>query len=432
MLGKRSHGGSIFLDVVDQSGKIQGLVKRDRIGDDRYRLLDATDIGDIVALTGPVEKTRTGEHTVSVNSWALLTKARTPLPDTWAGLQDHETRARTRELDLIANASARLVLEIRSRVLSLLRRFFSERGFLEVETPTLQPIPGGATARPFTTHHNALDLDLFLRISPELYLKRLVVGGIERVFEVSRNFRNEGVDRQHNPEFTMCECYLAYARVDDLIPLTEELFRSFLGEIRGGLTIVYRGRQLDFTPPWPQIQFVAALKERTGIDVLHEKDPAVYRKVLERLGSSSPAARNLPALIDALYKETVRKEAWNPVLVRDFPVSLEPLAKRVEGSPALVQRVQLLVAGMELLKAYTELNDPVDQEQRFREQESLRAQGDFEAQRIDTVFLDALRIGLPPTAGWGLGVDRLTMILADQAHIRDVIAFPLFRPSRTT
>jgi len=425
---KRTHGGSTFLDLHDGSGKIQVLLQRNIVGDERYDLLDALDLGDILSASGAVWKTKAGEDTVAATSWILLAKSLSPLPDAWAGLQNGEVRARQRELDLLTNPDSREVFLTRSAIVRILREFLTERGFIEVETPILQPIPGGASARPFVTHHNTLDLDLTLRVSPELYLKRLVVGGMERVFEIAKNFRNEGVDRQHNPEFTMCELYMAYATVDDLIPLTEELLTTILTNVRGGLSFSYQGKPINFTPPWKQVRLGDALKEATGIDILTEQSPTPYLQYLQRQKITPPTTHTVPVLIDELYKEVLRKQSWDPVIVRDFPTSMEPLAKRREDHPGLVQRIQILAAGMELLKAYTELNDPADQEQRFSEQEQFRRHGDEEAQRIDRAFLLALRIGLPPTAGWGMGIDRLTMILTDRAHIRDVITFPLLRP----
>ena len=428
LMARRTHGGSTFLDVHDGSGKVQVLFQENVLGAERYQLLAALDRGDILAVSGSAMKTASGEDTVAASDWALLTKSLLPLPDTWAGLQDVEIRARQRELDLLMNTETQEVFRARSVIIKTLREFLAAHGFTEVETPILQHIPGGASARPFITHHNALDLDLYLRVSPELYLKRLIVGGMERVFEIARNFRNEGVDRQHNPEFTMCEFYMAYATVEDLVPLTEQLFTTVLERVCGHQTRTYQGKTLDFTPPWKRVPFVAMVKETTGIDALTEERPEPYVRYLTQQGIRTPETDTVPSLLDTLYKEVIRKQSWDPVLVTDFPTIMEPLAKRQEGNSKLVQRIQLLAAGMELLKCYTELNDPVDQEQRLQEQERLRERGDEEAQRIDEAFLRALRIGLPPTAGWGLGVDRLTMLLTDSAHIRDVIAFPLLRP----
>lgn len=430
LTSKRKHGGSTFLDLRDGSGKIQVLVKRDAVGGERYVLLDALDIGDIIAATGAVQQTKAGEDTVEASSWTLLTKSLTPLPDTWSGLQDVETRARQRELDLLTNESSRKTFLMRSAVVQALREFLVRKGFVEVETPILQLLAGGAAARPFVTHHHALDLDLFLRVAPELYLKRLLVGNIERVFEIGRAFRNEGVDRQHNPEFTMCEFYMAYATIDDLIPLTEEMFTTILTTMKGGTACDYQGKRIDFAAPWKQISFIDALRDATGIDVLREHEPEPYLSSMEEHHIAVPDVRTVPVLIDTLYKGVIRKQIWEPTIIRDFPVVMAPLAKRYDDRPDVVQKMQLLACGMEFINAYTELNDPVDQERRFREQETFREAGDEEAQQVDRQFLEALRIGLPPAAGWGLGVDRLTMLLTDSPHVRDVIAFPLLRPEQ--
>jgi len=425
---KRKHGGSTFADIVDGNGKMQIWLKRDVVGVENYELIEALDLGDITAFTGVLIKTQAGELTVQCEKWQLLTKSLTPLPDTWYGLKDVEVRARQRELDLLINKESRETFLMRSKIIQAMREFLLRNNFLEVETPVLQSIAGGASARPFMTHHNALDLDLFLRISPELYLKRLVVGGFERVFEIARNFRNEGVDRQHNPEFTMCEFYLAYANIDDLISLSEKMFSAIFSAIGKGDKIIYQGVELDFTAPWKQISYVDTIKNETGIDVLEDTDPEIYLDYLKKNNLDLPESKTLPSLVDTLFKEAIRKKVVQPVIVRDFPTYMEPLAKRVEGNPKLVQRAQLVAVGAELFKAYTELNDPIDQEKRFREQEQYREAGDAEAQHVDQAFLTALKIGLPPTAGWGMGIDRLTMLLTDQSHIRDVITFPLMRP----
>jgi len=426
--GKRKHGGSTFGDISDGSGKIQILFRRNNIGEEKYDLLEALDLGDIVAVSGQVIKTQAGEITVDAQKWELLTKSLLPLPDNWYGLKDLEVRARQRELDLIINEETRKTFVTRSATIQALREFLLSNKFMEVETPVLQSIAGGASAKPFSTHHNALDLELFLRISPELYLKRMVVGGFERVFEIARNFRNEGVDRQHNPEFTMCEFYMAYANIDDLISFSEKMFEYILKALGKSNKISYQGNEIDFSSPWKQISYVDSIKEATGLDVSEENDPQVYENYLTSQKIDLPEARTLPALVDTMFKETVRKKIIQPVIVRDFPVYMEPLAKRYDERKEIVQRAQLIAMGAEIFKAYTELNDPVDQETRFKEQEQYGKAGDKEAQHIDGAFLQALKIGLPPTAGWGMGIDRLVMLLTDQAHIRDVITFPLMRP----
>lgn len=425
---KRKHGGSTFADIVDGSGKIQIMIRRDAVGAENYALIEALDLGDIVAFTGMVIKTQAGELTVQCEKWELLTKSMIPLPDSWSGLKNVEIRARQRELDLLINAESRKTFLTRSKIIQALREFLLRNDFLEVETPVLQSIAGGASARPFITHHNALDLDLFLRISPELYLKRWVVGGFERVFEVARNFRNEGIDRQHNPEFTMCEFYMAYANVENAIELSEKMFSAIFSAVGKGDTITYQGVELNFSAPWKQIRFIDAILEATGINVGNENNLAVYENYFSKNKIDYPEAKNIASYVDLLFKETVRKKIVQPTVVRDYPAYMKPLAKRYDNVPEVVQNFYLVVAGAELINSYTELNDPLDQEKRFKEQDQNRERGDQEAQGTDPAYLDALKIGLPPTAGWGMGIDRLTMLLTDQAHIRDVIAYPLMRP----
>lgn len=424
----RSHGGSTFFDVHDISGKIQTLFRADALGKKPYDLLSQVDHGDIVSATGSVIKTKAGETTIDAKSWTMLAKSRLPLPDTWYGLRDVEKRARQRELDLLMNETSRNTFRMRCTIIETIRTFLRDRNFREVETPILQPIPGGTSARPFVTRHNALDIDLYLRISPELYLKRLIVGGEERVFEIARCFRNEGVDRSHNPEFTNCEFYMAYATMEDLISVTGELIHALLLATGNAETISYQGKKLKLAAPWKEVSVVKEMEKKTGINVLDEKDPKVYLSWMEKQGIPLPEITSLPSVLDAVYKEVIRKHVWDAIIVRDFPVAMEPLAKRSEDDPRIVQRFQLVAAGAELLKAYTELNDPVDQRDRFLEQEAFLKAGDDEAQRVDEAFLHALNIGLPPTAGWGMGVDRITMLLTDTANIRDVITFPLMRP----
>lgn len=432
----RSHGGVRFLDLRDASGSIQLLVKKDVLGEAAFTLLDAIDQGDLLAARGTVVRTATGETSIEVRAWTLLAKALSPLPEKRAGLKDEEERSRRREVDLLANEETRRVFSVRSRVLDGLRSFLAENGFTEVETPILQHLAGGASSRPFRTHHHALNLDLFLRIAPELFLKRLIVGGYEKIFEIGRAFRNEGVDRQHNPEFTICELYQAYAAVDDLIPLTEQCVSSLLTDIRGSPRLTYQGRTLNFQPPWPRVPFVEAVEKATGVNVLKSRDADTYLKALKRLSAEPPEDRTLPNLMDELMTEAVRKKTAGPLIISGAPIELEPLAKRDPNEPRLVQRVQLVAAGMELVKAYTEENDPVEQERRFRSQSRLRrsspkgarSNGAADVHPLDAEYLEALRLGLPPTAGWGMGVDRLVMIAADQPSIRDVQFFPLLRP----
>lgn len=422
----RTHGGVCFLDLRDASGQIQLLFKKDVLGDALFSLLDTTDPGDILAVHGTVVRTTAGEISVEAKTWTLLSKALASPPEKRSGLQNNEERSRRREVDLLANEETRQVFTVRSRVLEILRNFLTTNGFTEVETPILQHLAGGAAALPFRTHHHALNLDLSLRVAPELYLKRLVIGGYEKVFELGRVFRNEGIDRQHNPEFTICELYQAYATVEDLIPLAERLISDLLTEIQGSPRIPYQRQTLNFLAPWPRVSFVEAVEKATGVNVLTERDADAYLKALKRLRVEPPEDQTLPNLMDELMTEAVRKKTAGPLLISGAPTELEPLAKRDPNEPRLVQRIQLVAAGMELMKAYTEENDPVEQELRFREQSKLR--GQTEIHPFDTEYLEALKVGLPPTAGWGMGVDRLVMLAANQPSIRDVLFFPLLRP----
>lgn len=422
----RAHGGVSFLDLHDASGKIQVLLSRTRLGRTGFAALSHLDPGDIVSARGSIVKTKAGEISVEARGWTLLAKALMPLPEKRAGLKDDEERARHREVDLLANRNANEPFAIRLRTLQVLRASFEAQDFVEVETPILQHLAGGAAARPFRTHHNALDLDLFLRVAPELFLKRLIIGGYEKIYELGRVFRNEGIDRAHNPEFTMCELYQAYATIDDLIPFTERLIAGIVRRVHGSTTISYQGQKLSFRPPWKRVRYVAAVKRATGIDVLKERKTSAYVNALRKLGVAAPEDQTLPNLMDELFTKSVRKKLRGPLHVLDAPSELVPLAKRRRDEPKLAQRLQVIAAGMELVNAYTEENDPVEQSARFHEQAKLR--GETEIHPLDAEYIEALKIGLPPTAGWGLGVDRLVMLLADKPNIRDVIFFPLLRP----
>lgn len=422
----REHGGIRFLDLEDATGVIQLLCQKDKLGAESFRLLDAVDLGDVIAATGTLKKTTAGEESLDLASWTVLAKALQPLPDARAGLKDDETRARHREMDLLANRSARDTFHVRTRLIDALRAALREEDFVEVETPILQPLAGGAAARPFETHHRALDLTLSLRISPELFLKRLIIGGYEKVFEIGRVFRNEGVDRQHNPEFTVCECYHAYATVEDLLPFLEQLLAKVLTLVSGSPRLNYGNTVLDFTPPWPRVPVVETVGEATGLNLLTERDPPVYLAAFGRLGLPAPSDTSLPGLMDALITAAVRKNTRGPAFLLGAPSELEPLAKRSPDDPRLVQRAQLVAAGMELVKAYTEENDPGEQARSFQEQAALRGAKDIHP--LDAEYLEALKMGLPPTAGWGLGIDRLVMLATNRQSIRDVLFFPLLRP----
>ncbi|MBU0624763.1 lysine--tRNA ligase [Patescibacteria group bacterium] len=426
----RGHGGASFVDLEDGTGRIQIHLKRDRLGDSSYDLFEETfDHGDFIQVTGIVFVTKRGERSVSAKEVKLLTKALRPLPAKWHGLVDTEVRYRKRYMDLVANPEVRMNFIKRSLIVKTIREFLQEEGFIEVETPILQPLAGGATARPFITHHNALDIDLFLRIAPELYLKRLVVGGLERVFEIARCLRNEGIDHLHNPEFTQVEFYQAYADYNDLMDLTERLLPRIAKAINGSLSVEYNGETIDFTPPYPRIEFRQAIIDQGGPDIDQYTDRASLADAAREAGVEVAETDGCGDIMDNIYKKFVRPNLVNPTFVINHPVELSPLAKKIQGNEKYVERFQLVLGhGNELCNAFSELNDPIDQRSRFVEQEKLRAGGNEEAQRMDNDFIEALEIGLPPTAGFGLGIDRLTAIMTDSHSLKEVILFPTMRP----
>ncbi|XOB99496.1 lysine--tRNA ligase [Deinococcota bacterium DY0809b] len=424
LVSLRRMGKVTFAHLLDESGRIQLYLSRDAT--EQYRLLRKLDIGDIVGVEGTVFTTKTGEVTVAVERWQPLVKALRPLPDKWHGIKDKEVRYRQRYLDLIVNPEVRDVFRTRARVVRHIRRFLEERGFLEVETPVILPTAGGTEARPFKTFHNALAHEFELRISLELPLKKLLVGGFEKVFELGRVFRNEGIDAQHNPEFTMLEAYWAYADYQDMAEMTEAMLSSLVRELTGGHTLSYRGRTIDFTPPFRRLSFVEVLSEKAGLDF----DPLDLDRLRIWADAKHPELIEVPSykLLDKLFELYVEEELHDPTFVFDFPAVISPLAKKHREREGLTERWDLFVAGMELAPAYSELNDPLDQRERFEEQARRREGGDEEAHRVDEDFLTALEHGMPPAGGMGLGIDRLTMILTDQPSIRDVILFPLLRP----
>ena len=422
----RHHGKSCFAHLMDHTGRIQLYARADRLGEDYAGFTDV-DLGDFVGVTGEMFRTRTGELTVAVKAFTFLSKSLRPLPEKWHGLKDVETRYRQRYVDLIVNADVRAIFLLRARLVAAIRRFLDTRGFLEVETPMMQPIPGGAIARPFKTHHNALGMDLYLRIAPELYLKRLVVGGFERVYEINRNFRNEGISTQHNPEFTMLEFYQAYADYTDLMELTEALFAELAQSVLGTLALRWGEHAIDLTPPWRRLGFFEGLAEALGMPVTPETDAAALARAAEARGVR--AADGAPwKLWKEVFERLVEPTLVQPTFVVDFPIELSPLAKRKRDNPALVDRFELFVGRREMANAYSELNDPIDQLGRFREQAQLLARGDEEAHWLDEDYVRALEYGMPPAAGEGIGIDRLVMLFADQPSIREVILFPQLRP----
>jgi lysyl-tRNA synthetase, eukaryotic and non-spirochete bacterial len=425
----RPMGKALFAHLQDATGKLQIYLRQDVVGEESFRdFEELVDPGDILGVKGRLFRTNTGELTVEVKEWVLLAKSLHPLPEKWHGLKDVEVRYRQRYLDLIANEHARKVFFLRSRLISEIRRFLDSKGFLEVETPILQPIASGANAKPFITYHNYLEQNLYLRIAPELYLKRLIVGGINRVYELGKNFRNEGVDTTHNPEFTMLEFYCAYWDYKDLMVFTEELFSYLLNQLVGGLKITYQGRELDFTPPFKRYRYFELLEEKTGKDKdFFLRDVEGLRKLAKEIGVPKAETLTHAKLIDKVFDLLVEDELWGPCFVIDFPKLLSPLAKTHREDPDLVERFELFVAGKEIANAYTELNDPVEQRERFLEQLKEKEMGDEEAMAMDEDFIRALEYGMPPTAGEGIGIDRLVMLLADVDSIREVILFPALR-----
>jgi lysyl-tRNA synthetase class 2 len=421
-------GKAAFGHIQDRTGRIQGYFRRDRMSPKGFQVFSRLDIGDIVGIRGSLFRTRTGELTVMVEEAELLAKSLRPLPEKWHGLTDLETRYRQRYVDLIVNPHCREIFIIRSRAVDILRRFLTQRGFLEVETPMMQSIPGGATARPFKTHHHALDMDLYLRVAPELYLKRLVVGGLERVFEINRNFRNEGISTQHNPEFTMLEFYQAYATYRDLMDLTEAMFSSLIQEIKGQMFLQYQGTRIDFAPPWKRLSVREGL---TAYGELKEEDLEDRGRLLaygKELGLELKGNEPRGKIWVDLFEKLAEPHLLQPTFVTEYPIEDSPLARRNDQKPGLVDRFELYIFGREIANAFSELNDPQDQKSRFLEQ--AKARGDEETGLVDEDYIRALEYGMPPAAGEGIGIDRLVMLLTDSPSIRDVILFPQMRPEK--
>jgi lysyl-tRNA synthetase class 2 len=427
----RRMGKNAFLNIEDGTARIQVYFRIDDLGEERYGMLKFLDVGDFIQVSGFLFRTPRGERTLHALDFRLLAKGLRPLPEKYHGLEDREVRQRKRYLDLLANGDeARQVFVTRSRVMSAMRRYLDEHGFLEVETPMLQPLYGGASARPFVTHHNTLDRDLFLRIAVELYLKRLIVGGYERVYEIGRDFRNEGIDRSHNPEFTMMECYQAYADYTDIMKLVEEMVHFIALEVKGTPRITYQGTEIDLTPPWPRIRLLDAIAEFTGVDVRRFPDRESLAAAMRANGYEVDPTLGRGRLIDELKSGMLRQHIpalKQALFLTDYPLDVSPLAKTHRDEPELAERFQPFIGGLECGNAFTELNDPLDQRRRFEDQARQRAQGDEEAQVLDEDFLEALETGMPPTGGLGIGIDRVVMVMADQESIRDVILFPTMR-----
>ena len=420
LTGRREFGKAAFLDVTDRSGKIQIQARKDDLGEESFARITSLDLGDILGVDGTAFKSRRGELTLRATEWQLLAKSLAPPPDKFHGLEDVETRYRRRELDLIANEEARELFILRSKVVSAIRRWLDARGFLEVETPVLQPLYGGALARPFTTHHNALDRDLYLRIATELYLKRLIVGGLERVYELGKDFRNEGLSPKHNPEFTMLEWYEAYADYSDIAQELEELVSFVAGEVE------YAG-DVSFSAPWRRVTFRDAIHEKTGVDVLEHRDRDALVAAAKDKGIQLDPTETWAQLADELISKHVEPAITDPTFITDYPVELSPFAKDHRETPGLVERFECFAAGMEFANAFTELNDPDEQRARFEAQARHGAEGDDEAQPYDESFIRALEQGMPPTGGIGVGIDRLVMLLSGRSTIREVVLFPAMR-----
>jgi lysyl-tRNA synthetase class 2 len=428
VVAQRNFGKAAFLVIADRAGELQAYLKRDGIGEEEYALFRETiDIGDIVWVEGPLFLTRTGELTVQAERFRLLTKSLRPLPEKWHGLSDVETRYRQRYVDLIVNDEVRETIRRRSRIITFLRNFLTAREFLEVETPMMQPVAGGAAARPFVTHHNTLDMDLFLRIAPELYLKRLLVGGFERVFEINRNFRNEGISTQHNPEFTMLEFYQAYATFEDFMGLTEEMLSSLALSLLGTTAMTVQGDTIDFAPPWERMTVAGAVAKYGNVPEDRLSDPGFLREMARGVGLPVKEDASEGALLVAIYEEVAEPKIKGPSFVTGYPIEVSPLSRANDARPQIVDRFELIVRGREIANAFSELNDPLEQRQRFEEQLRAREKGDEEAHAMDEDFLRALEYGMPPAAGEGIGIDRLVMLFTDSPSIRDVILFPLLR-----
>jgi lysyl-tRNA synthetase, class II len=426
----RRFGKAAFAVLQDGSDRLQTYLKKDLLSAQAYTVTEQLDLGDWIGVTGTLFRTKTNEFTVEVHELTFLSKALRPLPEKWHGLTDVETRYRQRYVDLIANPDVHGIFAMRSRIIAGIRAFLIERGFLEVETPMMHPIPGGAAAKPFVTHHNALGVDLYLRIAPELYLKRLIVGGFPRVFEINRNFRNEGISTIHNPEFTMLEFYVSYADYHDLIRLTEELISSLARQLLGSSVIEYQGKSIDLTPPWRRWSYHQAILEVNGLDpaVLTDREQALA--AAKKLHVPVDPKWPLFDIVNEIFEETVEPNLQQPTFITDYPIEISPLARRKDADPRLTDRFELYIAGREIANAFSELNDPLDQRERFEGQAAQREAGNEEAHVVDEDFLRALEYGMPPTAGEGIGIDRLIMLFTNQASIRDVVLFPQLRPEK--
>jgi lysyl-tRNA synthetase class 2 len=423
----RDFGKASFIHIQDRKGRIQAYIQKNAVGEEAFQLFKTFDIGDFIGLEGKVFRTKTGELTIQVEAFGLLVKSLRPLPEKWHGLTDIEARYRQRYLDLIANPRVKEIFLIRIQAIQRIRNFFTQMGFVEVETPMLHPIPGGATAKPFKTFHNALGMELYMRVAPELFLKRLVIGGFERIFEINRCFRNEGISTLHNPEFTMLEFYQSYATYEDMMTLTEELLCAMVQEIHGGLSLSYQGKEIDFTRPWRRLRFKEAILEYGKFDPSILKEPSQAMEVAKGLSLELKKGTPHGRVLAELFKEVVERHLVQPTFITHYPTEVSPLSRRNGSDPTVVDRFELFIAGREIANGFSELNDPVDQRERFIQQLKEKSdEADFYL-RLDEDFLRALEFGMPPTAGEGIGIDRWVMLLTNSPSIRDVIFFPLLR-----
>ena len=425
----REHGKSCFAHIRDDTGEIQIYVKSNAVGEKAYGLFKLVDIGDFIGVKGKIFKTRTGEDTIFVSELSVFSKSLQPLPEKRLGLKDIELKYRRRYVDLIANKDIKPLFKLRSHIISSMRKFLEGKNFLEVETPMMQQIPGGAMAKPFVTHHNTLDMDLYLRIAPELFLKRLIVGGFEKIYEINRNFRNEGISTRHNPEFTMLELYQAFVNYEDLMCLTEEMFHTLAEECLGKTSLEYQGHNIELKKEWKRLSFIEAVKKYAKIDLESVSDKELKDKA-KHLVPETKKMNSFREIVDAIFKKVVVPNLIEPTFIIDYPERMCPLAKKKKGSKALTERFQPYICGIELGNAYSELNDPMEQKERFLDQIKDRKMGDSEAHLMDEDFINALEYGMPPTGGLGIGIDRLVMLFTNSPSIRDVILFPQLKPQK--